>query len=218
MIKASEIENLLTLSNEYTVAVKIKSELTERSNERDPFYLTKDELDEILHWKLRRQYRRSKHWQNANTPEIIKTITSAALAIDVPDFDYEVELRISILTCLRGVGVPVASAILALVYPEKYAVVDFRGWRQVFGKNKTLFSIGDYKRYLAQIRPLAKELDWPIQEVDLAIWELDLKKSIEAKQQSQSIEGDNKSELSQLDMKRIVLDQAIKSVKANKCE
>jgi thermostable 8-oxoguanine DNA glycosylase len=107
-------------------------------------------------------------------------VTAAAFRIDIPDFDYELELQIGILTCLRGVGVPVATAILALVFPEKYAVIDFRGWRQVFGENKTTFSIGDYKRYLAKLRPLAAELDWSVQEVDLAIWELDLKKSIES--------------------------------------
>lgn len=72
-----------------------------------------------------------------------------------------------------GVGVPVASAVLALVFPEKYAVIDFRGWRQVFGEERTTFSVSDYRRYLREIRRLALELEWCVQEVDLAIWEYD---------------------------------------------
>jgi 2C-methyl-D-erythritol 2,4-cyclodiphosphate synthase len=71
------------------------------------------------------------------------------------------------------VGVPVASAILALVFPEKYSVIDFRGWRQVFGEERTTFSVSDYRRYLTEIQKLAQELGWIVQEVDLAIWEYD---------------------------------------------
>jgi len=104
---------------------------------------------------------------------VIRTITSVALTISHPDEEYELELRLGILCTLRGVGVPVASAVLALVFPEKYAVIDFRGWRQVFGKEKATFSIPDYKQYLREIQRLADELGWSVQEVDLAIWEYD---------------------------------------------
>jgi len=74
---------------------------------------------------------------------------------------------------LNGVSIPVASAVLAIVFPEKYAVIDFRGWRQVFGEEKRTFSIRDYKKYLCAIHRLANELGWKVQEVDLAIWEYD---------------------------------------------
>ncbi|MCX7852729.1 MAG: hypothetical protein RMN24_01995 [Anaerolineae bacterium] len=141
--------------------------------ERQPLYLTLEEFDEILRWKLRGQYRRQEERRKANTEEVIRTVTGAALSITHPDEDYETELRLDLLCCIRGVGVPVASAILALVFPEKYAVIDFRGWRQVFGEERTTFSISDYKRYLREIKCLAAELGWLVQEVDLAIWEYD---------------------------------------------
>ena len=96
-----------------------------------------------------------------------------ALTITHPDPGYELELRVGLLCTLRGVGVPVASAILALVYPEEYGVIDFRVWRQVFGEERSMFSISDYKRYLHEIHKLAKELAWTVQEVDLAIWGYD---------------------------------------------
>jgi 2C-methyl-D-erythritol 2,4-cyclodiphosphate synthase len=68
-----------------------------------------------------------------------------------------------------------ASAILALVFPEKYAVIDYRSWRRVFEKEKRDFSACDYKEYLRRIRKLAQELGWQPQEVDLAIWAYDMK-------------------------------------------
>lgn len=141
--------------------------------ERQPFYLTAAEFDKILKWKLRGQYGRQRERRKANTEDVIRTVTRTALTITHPDKEHEIELRVGILCAISGVSVPVASAVLALVFPEKYAVIDFRGWRQVFGKEKTTFSIPDYKRYLREIQRLADELGWPAQKVDLAIWEYD---------------------------------------------
>jgi len=136
-------------------------------------FLTAAEFDEILKWKLRRQYGRQCSLRAANTDEVIRVVTGLALTIAHNDKDYELELRVGILCALRGVGVPVASAVLALVYPDEYAVIDFRGWRQVFDEEPTGFSISGYKRYMQEVRRLSQELGWPAQEVDLAIWEYD---------------------------------------------
>ena len=136
-------------------------------------YLTLDEFDRVLKWKLRGQYGRQREKRKANTDGVVRVLTGAALSIEHPDKDYEIELRFGILCTLRGVGVPVASAILALVFPERYAVIDFRGWRQVFAEERTTFSVSDYKRYLRELQNLARELGWTVQEVDSAIWEYD---------------------------------------------
>lgn len=85
------------------------------------------------------------------------------------------ELRIGILCTLRGVGIPVASAVLALFFPNEYAVIDYRAWRQVFDEERTVFFMREYKQYMGEIRRLADELQWPAQEVDFAIWEYDRK-------------------------------------------
>ena len=90
-----------------------------------------------------------------------------------PDKDYEMELRVGVLCTLRGVGVPVASTVLSFAYPEEYAVIDFRSWRQVFPDRKPTFSIRDYRDYMRKIRRLARELDWTAQETDWAINEID---------------------------------------------
>lgn len=173
MIKASQIADLRYASDDFGYTAQLKAKFKRLREERRPFFLTMDDFDEILHWKLRQQYGRQRHLRQHNTDEVVRTVTEAALTITHRDKDYELELRVGILCALRGVGVPVASAILALVYPEEYAVIDYRAWRQVFSEKRTTFSIGDYKRYMKAIRPLARELGWPVQEVDLAIWEYD---------------------------------------------
>ncbi len=162
-----------TTSDDYTLTEHLKSQFARLRRKRQPFYLTSAEFDEILQWKLRGQYGRQQERRKINTEDVIRAVTGLAFTISHPDEEYELELRMALLCSLRGVGVPVASAVLALVFPQKYAVIDFRGWRQVLGREKTTFSIPDYKRYLREIKRLADELGWPAQEVDLAIWEYD---------------------------------------------
>ncbi|MEJ5240388.1 MAG: hypothetical protein WHS87_04250 [Anaerolineales bacterium] len=173
MITAAQLIPYRTSGEDYAETERLKKQFAGLRQERVPLYLTLDEFDEILRWKLRGQYGRQREQRKVNTDEVIRTVTTAALSLTHPDDDYETELRLRILCTLRGVGVPVASAILALVFPERYAVIDFRGWRQVFDEERTTFSVSDYKRYLREIRRLARELGWSVQEVDLAIWEYD---------------------------------------------
>jgi len=171
MIGAAQLKSLGPVSDPETDG--LKKMFARLRAERRPLFLTESEFDVILRWKLRGQFGRQLSRRAANTKEIIHAVTGLALTIEHDDPEYQLELRLGLLCCLRGVEVPVASAVLAVVFPEEYAVIDFRAWRQVFGEEKSTFSIPDYKRYLGKIRPLAKELGWPVQKVDLAIWEYD---------------------------------------------
>jgi hypothetical protein len=174
MITANDIRGLRAASRDYQKTHTLKTNLALALRNRSPWYLTLGEFDEILHWKLRGQYDRQRKQRSANTEETVRAVTGLALSIQHANKEYELELRFRILCALRGVEVPVASAVLALVFPDKYAVVDFRGWRQVFGKKRNSFTVPDYKKYLDKVQLLAKELGWPVQEADLAIWEYDL--------------------------------------------
>jgi len=173
MIKAHILIPYRCSSDDYALTEQLKAHFAQMKQERHPMYLTLDEFDRVLKWKLRGQYGRQREKRKANTDGVVRVLTGAALSIEHPDKDYEIELRFGILCTLRGVGVPVASAILALVFPERYAVIDFRGWRQVFAEERTTFSVSDYKRYLRELQNLARELGWTVQEVDSAIWEYD---------------------------------------------
>jgi len=172
-ITALDIRPLRASAVDHAEAARLKQRFSELKKIREPFYLTGLEFDQILKWKLRGQYGRQQASRSLNTEDVIRAVTNLALNITHNDQDYELELRMGLLTCLRGVGIPVGSAILALVFPEKYAVIDFRGWRQLIGDLKSSFSLSDYKRYMTEIRRLALELNWLPEEVDLAIWEYD---------------------------------------------
>lgn len=173
MITAEQLIPYRTASIDYAEIERLKAAFARLRSERRPLYLTAAEFDAILQWKLRGQYGRRAGIRQANTEDVVQIVTGAALSVSHPDEDYEVELRLGILGSLRGVGIPVASAILALVFPEQYAVIDVRGWRQIFGEVKRTFSVADYKRYLREVKRLAVELGWLVQEVDLAMWEYD---------------------------------------------
>ena len=177
MINADVIRVYRRTAADFDEAEQLKEHLHSLKQVRNPFYLDLNDFDRILRWKLRQQYARQKSLRSKNTEGIIKDITCLAFNISHEDEDYELEFRLRLLTTLRGVGIPVASAVLALCYPEQYAVIDFRGWRQIFGVEKRNFSINDYKRYLKEIKILAAELGWLPQEVDLAIWEYDRQSS-----------------------------------------
>ncbi len=103
----------------------------------------------------------------------IPIVTRAAFEVSAIEGGDTLKIRTALLTALPIVGVPVASAILALVMPEEYGVVDFRGWHQVFSEKRGSFSIKDYSRYMIHLWRLSDELQWLPQEVDHAIWEYD---------------------------------------------
>lgn len=116
----------------------------------------------------------------SNSADRIEAVTSRALSFCDPDPDIEMIGRVTMLRVLPGVGMGVASAILALCFPERYAPIDFRVWRQLFESKLSMFEISEYRRYLEKLRGLADELatldpanDWPVQLVDYFAWEYD---------------------------------------------
>lgn len=173
MLRASQIAHLRRLSEDYDLTEELKRELRKVWETREPFCLTGAELERIFKWKLRSQYGRQAARRARTTDHIYQLVTRAAFEIERGDWAYEATVRIGILTALPGVGVPVASAILALTQPDRYCVIDFRGWRAVFGVDRRSFSVANYLEYVAEVSRLARELGWPIQEADLALWEHD---------------------------------------------
>jgi hypothetical protein len=173
MITAAQIAPLRATGEDYDETEQLREKFAHVRVARHPLLLTKTEFEDIVRWKLRGQYVRQRALREANTEALLRAITGLALTIRHPDPDYELDVRVGLLCTLRGVGVPVASAVLGLVYPGDYAVIDTRGWRQICGGDQATFALSEYKRYLREARRLADELDWPVQDVDLALWEYD---------------------------------------------
>ena len=73
---------------------------------------------------------------------------------------------------LKGVGIPVASAILTMVYPEKYTIIDFRALEALGIKRgdseETLYY---YVEYLETCRRIANDCKVDLRTLDRALWQ-----------------------------------------------
>lgn len=151
----------------------IEAAFRDRRAERHPFFLTGEEMNRVFRWKLRGQHERMAPQRARNTEATYRLISQAVFQVVGPDLEYESVVRLGLLTALTGVGVSIASAVLALAEPQKYCIVDRRGWRAVFGKERESFTPLDYWAYREAIAKLGVELGWTFQETDRAIRRLD---------------------------------------------
>lgn len=78
---------------------------------------------------------------------------------------------IAALVRLDGVGVPVASAILTAINPERYTIIDFRVLISLGSNKKPPYSIDFYLAYLTRCRELARELNISLRTLDHALWQ-----------------------------------------------
>lgn len=170
-----QIKELIQRADNEGETKRLTEKFKRLKKERNEFYLTLPELEEIFKWKLRSQYGRQTKQRSVNTNENIISITRTAFGIIHSDEDYETKLKLKLLTSIAGVEIPVASAILTLCYPQKYSVIDFRNWKQIYKseQKKTNYTSKEYIEYLKIIRNLAKHFKMTPQEIDIAIWQKD---------------------------------------------
>jgi thermostable 8-oxoguanine DNA glycosylase len=86
--------------------------------------------------------------------------------------------RLELLTTLKGVSVPTASAILTLIDPRHYGVIDIRVWQLLFRigavgskPGGTGFRYADWELYLAILRRHASALRVSVRHVELTLFE-----------------------------------------------
>jgi hypothetical protein len=126
------------------------------------------ELVEVASWKSPRP----KHWVAMNSDADIRRISRAALASKSP---------IGHLTKLKGVGIPTASAILAVAEPTRFTIIDVRTTRALAKLGELESSEVDYESYLvrclaivATLRPIDRSIFAPLRLLDQALWKYDL--------------------------------------------
>lgn len=173
MITAEELSSYRADDELAAQTQQLVDRFAQMKEERQPFYLTTSDLDNVLRWKLRGQYGRGRALRGANSDRVLQEVSRLALNITHEDEEYELELRLHILAALRGVSLPIATAILAFAEPDRCGAIDYRSWRILFGQERRSFSIANYFQYLTQIRPLAAALKWSVLETDLALWAYD---------------------------------------------
>lgn len=127
-------------------------------------YLTFDEFYKICMWKSARQKQRY-----IKNKQIIEQITSEASKMK-----DEKEIIKILCDKLEGVGVPTASALLTVVFPEKYAIIDIRCLsvlREKFSlKIGKYISINTWLKYLKIMREISKENNVTPREMDTALF------------------------------------------------
>jgi hypothetical protein len=130
-------------------------------------YLTKSELEAACRWKSPRSIGRVRQ----NQPRRIRTATTIALtAMSERD-------RIGALTELQGVSVPSASAILTLVDPVRYGVIDIRVWQLLHrlglvegNAAGTNLTHAHWERFLVLLRRYAAMFRVPARDVERTLF------------------------------------------------
>ena len=118
-----------------------------------------EEFTAVARWKTPR----SRPAIAANSGSDIRQITAMAFA--APE-----SLQHRALTLLQGVGVPTATALLAVAFPDRHTIIDVRstGSLDRFGEWD---GQGGYSRYLDACRGLATRLDVALRILDRALWQ-----------------------------------------------
>jgi hypothetical protein len=101
-------------------------------------------LEAIVRWKSERMV----HYLIGNSNENIKSALAIAAAPETSTED-----AVNALIGLRGVDISIASAILATLYPDRYAVLDYRALEAL---GHARHNVGFYSEYNAFIKRLAE--------------------------------------------------------------
>jgi len=125
--------------------------------------VTAAELEAVCYWKSARAIQRIR----ANSPARIRSATRAALAT------RSERRRLEALTQLKGVSVPMASALLMLLDPKRYGVIDIRVWQLLHElgavtKNAAGVGLGfkNWYQYLMILRYFAKKLGVKARDIE----------------------------------------------------
>jgi hypothetical protein len=138
-----------------------------RARERQ--FLDMDDFLTICRWKSIRPL----HFSRENAPDYVQAVTGTALTTD------NERLRIESLTLLRGVGWPVAAAILHTCHREPYPMLDLRALRTLTGKGDILQTCPTkdlpdlWRQYTAFCRQLAKNCGVCMRTLDRALYQYD---------------------------------------------
>jgi hypothetical protein len=130
-------------------------------------YLTRAEFEAACRWKSPRAI----HHVRANSHHAVRAATRTALRT------RSERRRLAALTALRGVSVPTASALLTLLHPRRYGVIDIRVWQLLhhLGSVRTNahgagFSFENWRRFLEVIRGLAARLGVTARDVERTLF------------------------------------------------
>lgn|ERR1022692_511530 len=129
--------------------------------------ITRPEFLAICRWKSPRAV---KHYSK-NQGSTIQSAVCTALST------RSERKRLDCLTRLKGVNIPMASAILTLTNPKRYGVIDIRVWQLLYAMRSvsakpsgTNFTFKNWYHYLRKLRYLARKFDVPVRTVERTLF------------------------------------------------
>jgi thermostable 8-oxoguanine DNA glycosylase len=132
-------------------------------------YLTKGELAAVCRWKSSRAIQHIR----ANTHHRVRAATAAAMTTSSE------RRRLEALLQLKGVSVPMASAVLMLLYPGRYGVIDIRVWQLLYAvgavsekQGGVNFSLKNWLEFLVILRSLSSELGVTARAVERTLFDV----------------------------------------------
>jgi hypothetical protein len=128
---------------------------------RDRGHYSLDEFRRVCRWKTPR----SAPLVAQNSSESVEASTRVAL--DGTGSDRE---RIKELRSLRGVGLPTASVLLHLVYPERYPILDVRALHAL-GVPAPSYSYRFWESYVTEYAWLINQTGVDGRTLDQALWQ-----------------------------------------------
>jgi len=137
-------------------------EMANNIRARSPIHITLEELLYITFWKSPRNLRSV---MKNNSQDVIEITKGGLNKKEGLEKTLALTTRINGKK-LTGVGVAIASAILTIIDPEQYGVIDFHAWHALYGEKKSLFSAKDYLKYLNDIKRIAEEEGVTPREID----------------------------------------------------
>jgi len=123
---------------------------------------SRDDFAVIVEWKTRGGGR-SRPARNGDA--------EIADALDLATAARTERASVAVLTGLSGVEVPVASAIMTAVDPERFTIVDFRALWSLGIERMTYCSVAFYLEYLAACRRIAAAAGTDLRTLDRALWQ-----------------------------------------------
>ena len=140
-------------------------------------YLYQDELYDLVYWKSSR----SARWMNDNHESCVKEITAKAFCLN-DDWEKLKKLVYS-YGGLKGVGVPVASAILHFYDKDDYPIVDKHALCTLgINHENEKYNKKFWQEYVDFCREKAECYDVSMRTLDRALWKYS---------QSGAVSGDN---------------------------
>ncbi len=124
-------------------------------------HYTREEFIEVCAWKTAR----SRPKVAANSAAAVVDATGRALAAT------DEVARISALLELEGVGVPTASTLLYVAFPDDYPILDVRALESLGVKGRSQYPVSFWLGYVSACRQLADRCGVSIRTLDKALWQ-----------------------------------------------